>query len=285
MLEVSDRRWWAMGVRAVIGTDVGMVRTRNEDSAYVDRGARFFLLADGMGGCAGGDVASATAVDVVRMMLDAASAQLDAFAAHPTEAGRRGVCALIDRAVRDANEVVRERARVEPDHRGMGTTLEVAVVLGDELFVAHVGDSRTYLVRDGAICALTDDHTVAEEMRRAGTLSLDEAGWSPLRSVLTRAIGIAPAVAIDHLHFALEPGDRLLLCSDGLHDYFTGEELAMSVREGEPADGLDELVATARARGGADNITGIIVEVPAIEDAVAVPPSWLERALQLDADV
>ncbi len=311
--QVADKVWAAMQ------TDVGAVRERNEDAAYVDGRGRYVVLADGMGGCEGGEVASSTAVDVVRAILDAAADELAAFEVKPSESRRRRMCALIDRAVRDANDVVVERSRVEPDHHGMGTTLEVAVVVARELFVAHVGDSRVYLVRGGAISQLTEDQTMAEAMRRANQISDDEARSSPLRSVLTNAVGCSSAVAIEHLHLRLEPGDRLLLCSDGLHDYFTPDELAAAMREGTPTSALAELVAMARGRGGHDNITGIVVEIPGTEAApvdplddmptnrVAVPldvrrspalagvsddalAAFIERALreapgQLDADV
>jgi protein phosphatase len=277
-------------------TDVGNVRARNEDAAFVDAAARFAVLADGMGGRLGGDVASATAVDVVRAILEAAAHELVQFERKPCEVGRRRLCALIDRAVRDANDVVRERAQVEPDHHGMGTTLEVAIVVGHEAFVAHVGDSRTYLIRDGAITQLTEDHTLAEAMRRANTLSDDEARWSPLRSVLTNVIGYQTSIAIEHLHVPLSPGDRVLLCSDGLHDYFTSEELASVAREGTPETAADELIAMARAAGGHDNITAILIEVPSRPAALAgisddALSAFLEVALpttggdQLDADV
>jgi len=288
-------------LRRAIRTDVGAVRQRNEDAAYVDEAGRYFVLADGMGGCSAGDVASNTAVDVVRTILDDRAHELAAFAESPSEYGRRRICALVDRAVRDAHDVVLERSRVDPRLEGMGTTLEVAVMAAHELFVAHVGDSRTYLLHDGALRHLTEDHTVAEAMRKSGAMSADEASWSPLRSVLTNAIGASPRVAIDHLHFELSTGDRILLCSDGLYEYFSDDELALASLEGAPEDGLDELIAFARSRGGHDNITGILIEVPPWRPPHAlsgltddVLASFVERALgerelrariQLDAEV
>jgi PPM family protein phosphatase len=247
-------------VRAAVQTDVGAVRERNEDVAYVDPRLRFFLLADGMGGRLGGDVASATAVDLVRGLLEAAAGDLAAFAAAPGPSERERVRRRIDRAVRDANDVVFARSILTPELDGMGTTLEVVVLLAGEVFVAHVGDSRTYLIRDRRAHRLTADHTVAREMNRAGTISDEEEARSPMRSVLTNVIGCHPAVEVDHVDLRVRAGDRLLLCSDGLYDHFRPDELAVLLSDhAEPASALAELVIQARARGGQDNITGIVI--------------------------
>src|SRR2546423_2249008 len=152
-----------------MATDVGVVRERNEDAAYVDPARRFVILADGMGGHRAGDVASAMAVEIVRGALEAGARELAAFAEAPSVVARRRGHAVVERAIVLANEAILARGHAEADKHGMGTTLEVVLVLAGELFVAHVGDSRTYLVRDGRIVQLTADHTVAETMRRAGT--------------------------------------------------------------------------------------------------------------------
>ncbi len=256
-------------VRGVMQTDVGAVRERNEDAAYVDGRQRFFIVADGMGGHSAGDVASALAVRTVRDALDAASPQLTTYVAAPTPAGRDGIRSLLERAVRAANDAVLTRSLEELDKHGMGTTLEVVVVLGDEAFVGHVGDSRTYLVRDGAAMLATSDHTVAQAMRRAGTLTDTQVEVSPMRSVLSNAIGISADVTVDHVHLRLRARDRLLLCSDGLYDYFAPEELARWISQQASDAALTCLVDQACSRGGADNITGIIVEVPAPASAPA----------------
>jgi PPM family protein phosphatase len=256
-------------------SDVGAVRSRNEDAAYVDPGARFFAVADGMGGHAGGDVASATAVDVVRTILDAGAAEIDRLATAPDADRRRRVRGLLERAVQYANEIVLERARERRELQGMGTTLEVVVVAGHELFIAHVGDSRTYLVRDGYAARLTVDHTVAESMRSNGLWSDDEARSSPMRSVLTNAIGLKPMVAIDQRHLPLHDGDRLLLCSDGLYDYFSIGELGVAMQQTRIDDGLAALIAAARARGGHDNITGVAIELPGPRHERGVPVEGL----------
>jgi protein phosphatase len=206
----------------------------------------------------------------VRTELDAGSAALDAFAAAPTPRNRGRVHRLVERAVRFANAAIRERGRLEPDKRGMGTTLEVVVVLGAELIVAHVGDSRTYLVRDGAIAQLTEDHTVAQLMRRAGTWNEAEGALSPLRSALSNALGLMAGFKIDHVERTLRPGDRVLVCSDGLYESFRSDELAAVLGT---APDLDTLVDEALVRGGFDNITGILldIEADAADDADTHP--------------
>jgi protein phosphatase len=239
--------------RALVRTDVGVVRQRNEDAAYADPEGRFVVLADGMGGHAAGDVASRMAVDTLRGVLEREAAELTGFAAAPPGKRRRRVRNLIERGVRLANDMILARSAAEPDKRGMGTTLEVVLVLGGTMYVAHVGDSRTYLVREGKAKLLTEDHTVAERMRRAGTWTEEEAAASPMRSALSSALGVLSGFIIDHYDVVLQPGDRVLVCSDGLYDYFSAEEIAAGV------DDLDALVAEARARGGHDNITGVVL--------------------------
>ncbi len=239
-----------LAVRAALRTDVGVVRERNEDAAYVDPDGRFAILADGMGGQGAGDIASEMAVDAVRRCLD------NVPGVRPHEART-----LLERAVRLANEAVLARSRRESDKAGMGTTLDVVLITGVDAYVAHVGDSRTYLVADGTARRLTSDHTVAEVMRRAGELTDEEARNSPTRSVLCNAIGIEEATAIDHAHVRLRRGDRLLLCSDGLHEYLPDDEVAPRVGDGDPEVALEALVAHAHEAGGHDNITGVILEL------------------------
>lgn len=264
--------------QVAVRTDVGLVRERNEDAAYIDASRRFFIVADGMGGQNAGDVASAMAVGAIREGLLAATSTFDAYMVAPTQAGRLDIRDMLERAIHRANQLIFERSNQESDKRGMGTTLEVVVILGDEAFVAHIGDSRTYLFREGGSRQLTVDHTVAEVMQRAGTLSPEEAKHSHLRSMLSNAVGVLPGVAIDHFYVRLRPADRLLLCSDGLYEYFDTEELAQCALTGSADDVLKELVAQARERGGHDNITGILIDVAAgatpsheLDDAPTTP--------------
>ncbi len=240
---------------------VGAVRQSNEDACYADPANRLFVVADGMGGHAAGEVASAMAVDIVRAAVEAARDDLDAFARAPGEPGRARIRALLDGAIRAANAEVLARSEQERDKHGMGTTLDAVLILAGEAFVAHAGDSRTYLFRGDSVYRITLDHTVAQAMCTAGAMTEEEAASSTLGSVLSNAVGVSADIEIDHVHFELAPGDRLLLCSDGLYDYFDPDELARCVTRYRGDRALAELVDRACLRGGSDNITGIVIEI------------------------
>jgi PPM family protein phosphatase len=256
-------------LEAWLVTDVGVVREHNEDSAYMEPANGFFIVADGMGGHAAGEVASAMAVDTVRKTLEAARKDIETFKRSPTDAGRRGIVQLLQSAVLSAHQAVFQRGQHEADKAGMGTTLDVVLIAGPEAFVAHVGDSRTYLVRDGRSSQITTDHTVAEVLVIEGKLTIEEAQVSPLRTILVNAIGVSADVGVEMAHVTLKRGDRLLLCSDGLHDYFPiEEEIAQKLSTDAPGDALKDMVELAKTRGGHDNITGVAVQVTEVIDAV-----------------
>ncbi len=260
-------------------TSVGLVRERNEDHAYVDPDGLFYIVADGMGGTNAGDVASETAVDVVRRALERARDAVALVGDTVVGDGRLWIQRLLENALHEANDEVYRRGQCETDKENMGTTLDVVLIAGGEAFVAHVGDSRVYLIRDGQAQVQTDDHTMAQLYRRAGTLSDEEAEVSPMRAVLANAIGVTPDVTVDHCHVVLRPGDRLLLCTDGMYEYFADQELSPPVADCAAADALDWLIAEACKRGGHDNITGMVIEVgapaaapqEALDDAITAP--------------
>ena len=271
-----------MTLEAWLVTDVGVVRDHNEDSAHVDGASQFFIVADGMGGHAAGEVASAMAVETVKKTLEGARARIIAFGRGPTEDGRRELVQLLQSAVLAAHQAVFQRGSRESDKQGMGTTLDVLLVAGAEAFVAHVGDSRTYLIRDGRASQITTDHTVAEVLVIEGKLTIEEAQVSPLRTILVNAIGVSADVGVEMAHLQLRPADRLLLCSDGLHDYFLAEtEIAEKLSSGEPKSSLQHMVDLAKERGGHDNITGVIVQILELKfDSDGVPSG----AVATDAD-
>ena len=255
-------------------TDVGVVRDHNEDSAYMESSRGFFIVADGMGGHAAGEVASAMAVDTVRKTLEGARPEIDAFKKAPTDVGRRGIVQLLQSAVLSAHQAVFQRGQAEQDKAGMGTTLDVVLIAGPEAFVAHVGDSRTYLIREGRSSQITTDHTVAEVLVIEGKLTIEEAQVSPLRTILVNAIGVSADVGVEMAHVTLKRGDRLLLCSDGLHDYFpVEEEIAQKLSDDAPGKALADMVELAKTRGGHDNITGVAIHVIEIVESV---PGQLE---------
>lgn len=249
-------------VVSFVKTDVGMVREHNEDSSLIDPAGNYFIVADGMGGHAAGEVASAMAVAEMNEALSSAREKLADFAQNPSEEGRKALIELVEVAVKATHQAVFERGTRESDKKGMGTTLEVLVVADAEAFLAHVGDSRTYLLRGGKMYQVTTDHTVAEILLLEGKLTPEEARFSPLRTVLVNAIGVSQDVLVDLAHIELREGDKLLLCSDGMHDYFPSErELGELLLEKSGQEGLDRLVKLAKDRGGHDNITGVLVEV------------------------
>jgi len=266
----SDDRHPRIRQRSAVLTDVGVIREHNEDAAYADPQGDFFIVADGMGGHAAGEVASNMAVEAVKKSLEGSRDDIAAFARAPSDEGRRSLVSVLENAVRQAHQAVFERGAKESDKQGMGTTLDVVLIAGSEAFVAHVGDSRTYLVRDSRAAQITTDHTVAEVLVIEGKLSIEEAQVSPLRTILVNAIGVAPDVGVEMAHVRLKRGDRLLLCSDGLHDYFPLEqEVSEYVSEYEPDEALSRMITLAKGRGGHDNITGIVLEVvetPAVTD-------------------
>ena len=268
----SDDRHPRIRQRSAVLTDVGVIREHNEDAAYADPQGDFFIVADGMGGHAAGEVASNMAVEAVKKALDGSREDIAAFARSPSDEGRRALVSVLENAVRQAHQAVFERGAKESDKQGMGTTLDVVLIAGSEAFVAHVGDSRTYLVRDSRAAQITTDHTVAEVLVIEGKLSIEEAQVSPLRTILVNAIGVAPDVGVEMAHVRLKRGDRLLLCSDGLHDYFPLEtEVSEYVSEYEPSEALSRMITLAKGRGGHDNITGIVLEVvetPTTSDGV-----------------
>jgi serine/threonine protein phosphatase PrpC len=265
-------------LEAWLVTDVGMVREHNEDSAMMETGRGFFIVADGMGGHAAGEVASAMAVETVKKTLLESKAEIDAFKRAPSDGGRRTLVQLLQSAVLQAHQAVYQRGQSESDKQGMGTTLDVVLVAGAEAFVAHVGDSRTYLVREGRSSQITTDHTVAEVLVIEGKLTIEEAQVSPLRTILVNAIGVSADVGVEMAHVTLKRGDRLLLCSDGLHDYFPVEdEIAQRLSAEKPGEALAEMVELAKTRGGHDNITGVAVHVVSVDN---VPGQLNEDATQ-----
>lgn len=248
-------------------TDVGRVRESNED-AYLE-GHSVFAVADGMGGHVAGEVASATALEPI----EALDGRVFADA---TEA----VAALRD-AVVAANATVAELAENEPSYRGMGTTLTAVLLEGRRLHVAHVGDSRAYLWRDGRFSQLTDDHTLVQHLIDEGRLTREEAEQHPQRSIVTRAIGVSQEIEVDSMSLDLESGDQILLCSDGLTGVVADDEIAHQMRPDVDTDTVvHRLIDLANEAGGPDNITVLLLRYEVDEPGVAPPrpPAPLEAA-------
>jgi len=240
-------------------TDIGRVRTNNEDNLLVS--APLFAVADGMGGHAAGEVASEIAVRTLEQCN----------IAHPD-------ADLLRAAVVKANEAIIEGYHVGLGRPGMGTTLTAAVIEDDHLLIAQVGDSRAYLLRNGRLRQLTIDHSYVNELVAIGEITEEEAAVHPKRSIITRALGNDANTAPDLFEHELLVGDRLLLCSDGLSGMVGDRQIeAVLTRLVNPQDAADSLIAQARANGGSDNITAIVIDINALR------PSSAEQAAQ-DAD-
>jgi protein phosphatase len=245
--------------RSYARTDPGRKRRGNED-AYVCR-PPLFAIADGMGGAQAGEVASALAAEALTDVQANGS-------------GERRVTALIQ----EANRRVHERASTDASTSGMGTTITVAVVEDDgTVTFGHVGDSRAYLLRDGALEQLTDDHSLVAELVRRGELSPAEAEVHPQRSVITRALGTDPDIDVDAFTFRAQPGDLFLICSDGLSDMLDRDTIESILRAHR--DDLEAasraLVQAANRAGGEDNITAVLFEIA--DDGRARPAEPDER--------
>jgi len=233
-------------------TDPGRRRPVNEDFLLLDPAHGLFLLADGMGGHAAGEVASRLAVESVRdSLLAAPSAQGDAAE----------TAARLEEAVRQANARILDEVGRRPELRGMGTTLVAAAAAAAEVVLAHVGDSRAYRIAGGAIHRVTSDHSWVEEQVSQGVLTPGEADRHPFRNIITRALGARELVEPDLARVAVAAGERLLLCSDGLSTMLPDAEILRIVQEGGgPEQICGRLVDAANAAGGADNITVLLLE-------------------------
>jgi serine/threonine protein phosphatase PrpC len=242
-------------------THVGNVRTGNEDSHWVDSEAGIAIVCDGMGGHAAGEVASKLAVDHVRQRWnDVALARArDAWLSTGTPASRRTLIVALRDAVLEANQTIIEQSANDRDKHGMGTTFTGVMVIPGEALVAHAGDSRAYLVREGECTRLTEDHTLLARLAEAGVDTSDAARW---KGVVTNALGIGEPTWISTAAVPLLDGDRLLLCSDGVSEYFEDRELGeVLAKVASPAKAAQMLVELAVARGGHDNATAVMLKV------------------------
>lgn len=236
-------------------TDVGRVRSHNEDSYLVDEEIGLYLVADGMGGHAGGAHASRACVDIVDRVVRHGLATLEGLA---PEHQSNAICDLLSAAASEASARIYDQALADERLAGMGTTLTGMLVRGSVAHVVHVGDSRAYLLRGGTAQQLTDDHSWINEQVQAGLLTEEEAAASDLKHIITRSVGFERGVRADVVPVGIEPGDAILLCSDGMANYFEVDELAKLGRDHWYAELPQLLVDLANRRGGDDNITVLV---------------------------
>jgi serine/threonine protein phosphatase PrpC len=251
-------------IRFYAATDVGKVRDHNEDNFLVDKKLALFIVADGMGGHAAGEVASAIAVRTVHEEIRREKELLDDYALGATGAAkvtRKDVVALVEHAVQRACSKIHQEALADPNKRGMGTTLSALLVVGDQGFIAHVGDSRIYLARAGRPQQVTEDHTVYNELIKRGKLSREQIEKVQQKSAITRAVGVYERVEVDTLVIELIAGDTLVIASDGLHGYLASPDDLREPLQLEGDASAKALIDLANSRGGKDNITTIVVKV------------------------
>ena len=241
---------------------MGRVRTNNEDCYKIVEPLNLFVLSDGMGGEAHGEIASAMAVEtVVKHCLDLETNPA-ARVIGAVQPSWNAQTKRLSTAVHLANESIFKSAEEQPEQHGMGATLTAAWIAGAKLSVAHVGDSRAYLLRGGTLLQLTRDHSLVAEQVRRGILTAAEAEESDMQSVLLRALGAQKEIEVDGEEHTLFPRDVLLLCSDGLTRVVTEPEIAGTLQaQTEPLRAAEKLVELANERGGPDNITVLIVRL------------------------
>jgi protein phosphatase len=236
-------------MRAIGLTDIGLVRTSNQDSYLIDEDKGLFVVCDGMGGHKGGDVASSLAIKAIRDSLS------DYREDEPLK--------WLNQSVSRANDLIREWGQNDPDLFEMGTTITAAIIKEQELIIAHVGDSRLYHINNKGINKVTRDHTLAEQMITDGLLKAEETSGNAYNHILTRALGIDNQVLIDNLAENVMPGDIILLCTDGLSDMLQESDILTTINEFsfDIAVAARKLIERALNNGGYDNVTVILVLV------------------------
>lgn len=241
-------------------SDVGRKRQSNEDAFFFDDRLGLYIVGDGMGGHAAGEVASQEAVETVYGMVKRGISELHELVDPLVEEDVRGASRLMESSIQAATYMVFSMAEMDRGKTGMGTTLSALLVLGEYAITAQVGDSRIYRVSGDTVEQLTEDHTLIAWQLKQGLITPQEAKKSPHRNVITRAVGNRDYVQVDTGLVKLSPGDRFLLCSDGLHGYLRDPDIAPTVAlRGEEA--VKRFIALANERGGKDNITAILVEI------------------------
>jgi PPM family protein phosphatase len=251
-------------------TDVGKKREVNEDNFLVDKKLSLFVVADGMGGHASGEVASHLAVHEFRNAVDAGRDTIERYARADPGVRPQEVLTLLESAIQQAGLAIYQKGQAEPEKRGMGTTTSALLIAGDRGFIAHVGDSRIYMLRAGQVVQLTEDHSLVNELIRRGRITREGLEGSPYKAyknAVTRAVGVYENVQGDTIDFEILPGDQFLLCSDGLHAYLDEPRIIEMLKGDDVTEVPKALVDHANTSGGHDNITALVVRVESTSTA------------------
>lgn len=255
-------------------TDVGRTRDHNEDNFLVARKLNLFVVADGMGGHAAGEVASNIAVHEAHRVIAEHAGIIERYRRTGGDAEKEAVLELVEESISTACATVFRLAQEDPSKKGMGTTLSLMLIVGNRGFIGHVGDSRIYLFRTGSVLQLTEDHSLINELIKRGKIKAEEAGRMPFKNAVTRAVGVYEKVEVDAFDIDVLRGDEYLLCSDGLSGYLEDDdETLSSLAQGTVKSIPDAYIRYANEQGGKDNITAIFVRVTAA--AAATPESTL----------
>ncbi len=250
-----------MFISAYGSTDVGRKRSQNEDFYLVDDENKIYIVCDGMGGSNAGEVASQMAVDIISSRIKERIEEIRELSSQNSFESKQKIKVIISDAVSEASLKIFEMASREESKKGMGTTLVMMIICGENAFISSVGDSRAYLLRDNQVYQVTEDHTLVQEQLKRGLITPEEAKNVTYGNVITRAVGVMESVMVDTTHIELMAGDLFLLCTDGLHGYTEDKDVlsfsSFSTLE-EMAAGAIEF---ANQRGGKDNITAIFVRV------------------------
>jgi protein phosphatase len=250
---------------SVARSDVGRKRQINEDSFFRDDARGFYVVADGVGGQNKGEIASREAVDHLRSWVYGAARDLDHLVERVTFGDADGVWEirrLLESGVKNACYMVYGMAELDPEKKGMSTTLSALLIRAGYAFAVHVGDSRVYRVRGPQVLQMTEDHTLINYKLKHGMMTKAEAEKASGKNVITRAVGHKDYVQVDTADIDALPGDRYLLCSDGLHGYFKSDQEVLELcGDGDLEECADSAIGLANQRGGKDNITALVVEV------------------------
>jgi len=242
-------------------TDVGMKRDHNEDSFLVREDLNLFVVADGMGGHAGGEMASSISVKTIEEGVLSARDVIDPSLVHDVPIERSPVAKLVSDCLRKACNNIYRKAQERRELQGMGTTTISMLFHGKHAFIAHVGDSRAYLVREGRILQLSEDHSLVNEQLRAGLITEQQAKQSRFKNIITRSVGFEEDVAVDIIAVEFKEGDCYLLCTDGLANLVKDDEIREVVSENFLRQAPELLIDLANKRGGDDNITVVMAYV------------------------
>ncbi len=260
-----------MKIEYCAGTDRGRERAHNEDAFLCDEELKIFIVADGMGGHEAGEVASALCVESIRDTVAQNRDLIQQVNADEDSVDRSEILRILEHAVQASCSLIKERASEDPEKSGMGTTCSLLMLAHHRGFIAHVGDSRIYVVRRGHVHQLSEDHSLANELTRRGKMKLEDLENSPYRgftSAVTRAVGIYDNVEVDTFDFEVFPGDQFLLCTDGQHSYLDHPIIQKTMALPDLKSVSTALIDIANQGGGHDNITNIIIRVARSEAEV-----------------